>query len=200
MSSKKEKIGLFGGSFDPVHNGHLALAERAAEFAGLERVLFIPTANPPHKIGRKLTEFDTRRRMVELAIEGCPGFELSLFEKKDRVAYTYESVEYFRDKGYPREKLHYLMGGDSLAEISDWKKPEVIFKYATIISLSRPGYSGIAPFPPDAAVIIINRGKCAVSSTAVREAVREGSSIEEMVPAGVKDFIMENSLYIGEQE
>ncbi|MGM0484139.1 MAG: nicotinate-nucleotide adenylyltransferase [Candidatus Krumholzibacteriota bacterium] len=198
MSSKIEKIGLFGGSFDPVHNGHLALAERAAEFAGLERVLFIPTANPPHKTGRKLTGFDARRRMVELAIEGCPTFELSLFEKKERVAYTCESVEYFRDKGYPREKLHYLMGGDSLAEISEWKKPEVIFKYATVVSLSRPGYSGIAPFPPDAAVIIINRGKCAVSSTAVREAVREGASINEMVPAGVEEFIRENSLYTRE--
>lgn len=198
MNSKIEKIGLFGGSFDPVHNGHLALAERAVEFAGLEMVLFIPTANPPHKIGRKLTEFDLRRRMVELAIDGCPRFHLSLFEKKDRVTYTYESVEHFRDIGYPREKLHYLMGGDSLAEILDWKKPEIIFRYATVIALSRPGYGGIAPFPPDAAVIIINRGKSPVSSTAVREAVRESGSIRDMVPAGVEEFIRENSLYARE--
>ncbi|MBD3179159.1 MAG: nicotinate (nicotinamide) nucleotide adenylyltransferase [Candidatus Latescibacteria bacterium] len=195
MNGNLEKIGLFGGSFDPIHNGHMALAERAVDFAGLDRVLFIPTANPPHKVGRELTGFGLRRKMVQLAIEDNPRYEISLFEKKDRISYTYESVEHFRDRGYARDKLHYLMGGDSLGEITDWMHPEIIFRHATIISLSRPGYRELYPFPPDAAVMVLNRGKCDISSTGVREAARKGRPIDDMVPDAVAEFIRENSLY-----
>lgn len=195
MKGNREKIGLFGGSFDPVHNGHMALAERAVDFAGLDRVLFIPTANPPHKVSRELTGFEIRQRMVELAIRDNPRYELSLHEKKDRVSYTFESILHFKDKGYGREQLHYLVGGDSLGEISEWKKPEIIFRNATVISLNRPGYQGLSPFPPDAAVIILEQGKCGVSSTEVRKTVREHGSIRDMVPEKVEEFIMENSLY-----
>lgn len=189
------KIGIFGGSFDPVHNGHMILAERAAEFIGLEKVMFIPTAKPPHKTVRKLTDFEIRRKMVELAIEDHERFELSLFEKKERVSFTFESVIYFKDKGYQREQLHLLLGGDSLGEISEWRNPEIIFKYSTIVSLNRPGYEGFTHLPEDAAVIIMDRGKTDISSTGIREFLRAGKAVSGMVPQKVERFIMERSLY-----
>ncbi len=190
-----ERIGLFGGSFDPVHNGHLILAQMAADFAGLGRVLFTPTAAPPHKTGRTLSPFEDRIEMVRLAIEGNPLFELSLLEGSEGPSYTWESVIHYSRAGYGREQLHLIVGSDSLSEMGKWRNPAEIFDNVTIISMTRPG-SGDLPAPPaGAAVMIIETGANTISSSEIRSRVRDGRTIRYLVPEPVERYIVGRGLY-----
>ncbi len=190
-----ERIGLFGGSFDPVHTGHLILAQMAADFAGLDRVLFMPTAAPPHKTERNLSPFEERIAMVRLAIEGNSLFELSLLEGSGGPSYTWESVLHYSQAGYGRQQLHLIVGSDSLREMGKWRKPEVIFENATIISMTRPG-SGDLPAPPAGAVMmILDTGANTISSSGIRSRVREGRAIRYLVPEPVERYIVDKGLY-----
>jgi nicotinate-nucleotide adenylyltransferase len=192
----RERIGLFGGSFDPIHTGHLILAESAVNMAGLDRVIFMPTALPPHKHGAVLSPFDLRREMVEMAIGGNPRFELSLLEGGDLPAYTYESVAYYKARGYGREQIHLVIGSDSLEEITGWKHPEKIFADATIVAMRRPASNESFSPPGGAAVILIEACSNSISSSGIRAMVREGKSIRYLVPDAVERFILDNKLYI----
>ena len=191
----RERIGLFGGSFDPIHTGHLILAESAANAADLERVIFMPTALPPHKRGAGLTPYDLRRAMVELAIGGNPRFELSLMEGGDIPAYTYESVAHYRGEGFERDQIHLIVGSDSLEEIHGWKHPERIFENATIIAMRRAFSDESISIPEGAAVIMIENCSNSISSSRIRAMVREGKSIRYLVPDAVERFILQNRLY-----
>ncbi|UCF06217.1 MAG: nicotinate (nicotinamide) nucleotide adenylyltransferase [bacterium] len=191
----REKIGLFGGSFDPIHTGHLILAESARSWIGLERIIFLPTAIPPHKNHTGMTSYEVRARMVELAIEDNPNFELSTLEGQWRVSYTYETVLHFKDEGYGKEQVHLLIGSDTLGEIHSWKNPELIFSHATIVVLMRPGYEKLPILPDGAAVVMIETGSNSISATEIRKRVSEKRSIRYLVPGSVERFIQEHSLY-----
>ena len=190
-----ERIGLFGGSFDPVHTGHLILAQMAADFAGLSRVLFVPTSAPPHKAGLTISSFEDRIEMVRLAIEGNDLFELSLIEGSDGPSYTWESVLHYSRAGYGREQLHLLVGSDSLADMGKWRNPAAIFDNATIISMIRPGSAALPAPPAGAAVIILETGANTISSSGIRRRVREGRTIRYLVPAPVEQYIGDGGLY-----
>ncbi len=193
----RERIGLFGGSFDPIHTGHLILAESAVNEAGLGRVIFMPTALPPHKSDAPLTPFEVRREMVELAIRDNPRFELSLLEGGDRPVFTYETVAHYREMGYEREEIHLVMGSDSLGEISGWRHPERILENATIIAMRRSRSEEALEIPVGAAVIMIESGSNSISSSGIREMVRNGQSIRYLVPDAVERFIRDRGLYTG---
>ncbi len=195
MEARKEKIGLFGGSFDPIHTGHLILAQAAANVAGLSRVIFIPTAVPPHKRDVPLTDIETRARMVALAIEGNPRFELSRIEASEGISYTFRTVRSFAERGYGREELHLLVGGDMLEEMAEWREPGEIFARATVVVMARPGHGRLPALPPEAAIICMTDGANDISSSAIRALVREGKSIRYLVPETVARFIAERSLY-----
>ena len=193
-----ERIGLFGGSFDPVHTGHLILAQMAADFAGLDRVLFLPTAAPPHKPGRMLSPFEDRIAMVRLAIEENDLFELSLIEGlegSEGPSYTWESVLHYSRAGYGRERLHLLVGSDSLSEMGKWRNPGAIFDNATIISMTRPGSADLPAPPAGAAVVILDTGANTISSSDIRRRVRERRTIRYLVPAPVERYICDRGLY-----
>jgi nicotinate-nucleotide adenylyltransferase len=193
----KERIGLFGGSFDPIHNGHLILAECAVNFVGLERVYFIPTAVPPHKASGELAGFEMRKRMVELAIESNPRFELCLLESAEHPAYTYETIASFSEQGFGREQIHLIIGSDSLEDMSAWKNPERIFASATIVAMRRPGRENIPSLPDGTALVVLESCSNSISSSEIRSMVREGKSIRYIVPEAVERFIRDNKLYIG---
>lgn len=195
MEARKEKIGLFGGSFDPIHTGHLILAQAAVNVAGLARVIFIPTATPPHKRDVSLTDIETRTRMVELAIGGNPRFELSRIEAARGVSYTYRTVRAYADTGYGKEEIHLLIGGDMLEEMDEWRKPGEIFSRATILVMLRPGHARLPALPREAAVICMTAGANAISSRSIRALVREGKSIRYLVPEAIERFIASHSLY-----
>jgi nicotinate-nucleotide adenylyltransferase len=192
----RERIGLFGGSFDPIHTGHLILAESAVNMIGLDRVIFMPTAVPPHKHGAILSPFDLRTEMVEMAIRDNPRFEISLLESGDRPAYTYETVAEYRDRGYSREQIHLIVGSDSLEEISGWRHPERIFGSVTIVAMRRAASDEILSFPERAAVVMIESCSNSISSSEIRAMVRGGKSIRYLVPEPVERFIRDNKLYI----
>ena len=190
-----ERIGLFGGSFDPIHTGHLMLAQRALDFAGLDRVLFIPTASPPHKPGHVLSSFDDRRRMVELAIRDNGRFEISLIEGSGDPSYTWQSILRFAGEGYTRDRLHLLVGTDSLSEIPGWRRPDVIFERATIVAMRRNGFEAVANLPRGATVIMLETGANSISASEIRRLVRAGRSIRYLVPDAVERYIEEHGLY-----
>ena len=192
----RERIGLFGGSFDPIHTGHLILAESSVNMVGLDRVIFMPTAVPPHKHDVSLSPFDLRREMVELAIRNNPRFEISLLEGADRPVYTFESVAYFQEQGYGREQIHLIIGSDSLEEISRWRYPERIFESATIVAMRRAASDEIFSPPDGAAVVMIESCSNSISSSEIRTMVHEGKSIRYLVPEPVERFIREKKLYI----
>jgi len=193
MKSLK-KIGLLGGSFDPIHSGHLIMAQRALDFVGLDKVYFVPTAVPPHKNTEELSDYKLRKKMVQLAIDNNENFEISLYEEKDETSFTYESVLLFKNKGYDREHLHLLVGSDSTADIPYWKKPEIIYENTTIVSMQRPGYvSNI--ISEQAAVVVITTGGNSISSSEIRKLVKQDASIRYLVPREVELFIKRNSLY-----
>jgi len=193
--AKGERIGIFGGSFDPVHLGHLILAQMACEELDLRRVYFVPTAVPPHKIDRELTPFELRVKMLQLAIEGNEDFEISLIENRETPSYTYETILQFRKAGYSKEELHLLVGSDSLSDMGKWREPEKIFANATIVSMMRPGYENIPSLPAGSAIVVLERGSNSISSTDIRELVKSGRSIRYLVPEAVENFIKEHSLY-----
>ena len=192
----RDKIGLFGGSFDPIHSGHLILAQTAMEYVGLQRVYFIPTAFPPHKQTAVIAGFEDRLKMVDMAISDNPRFEISLLEKKAGISYTWESVIHFKDRGFDRKQIHLLIGGDSLMEITRWRRPDLIFENSTIVAMQRPGYSLDCELPREVAVIVFSEGANGISSTLVRRMVDEGGSIGYMVPDQVERYISEKSLYL----
>lgn len=192
-----ERIGIFGGSFDPIHLGHLILAQSALDFVGLEVVYFTPTAVPPHKARAEMSDFGTRRRMVELAIEDNPRFELSLIESGERPAYTVETVMAFREKGLSREQIHLIIGSDSLEEINGWRDPQKIIDNATIVAMKREGVSEEPSLPENTALIMLSSCSNSISSSEIRRMVGEGKSIRYLVPEPVERFIREQGLYRG---
>ncbi len=193
--AKGERIGIFGGSFDPVHLGHLILAQMACEELDLRRVYFVPTAVPPHKIDRELTPFELRVKMLQLAIEGNEDFEISLIENGETPSYTYETILKFKEAGYSKDELHLLVGSDSLNDMGKWREPNKIFANATIVSMMRPGYEDIPSLPAGSAIVVLERGSNSISSTDIRELVKSGRSIRYLVPEAVENFIKEHSLY-----
>lgn len=195
--AKRERIGLFGGSFDPIHTGHLILAENAASALGLDRVLFMPTAVPPHKRCGDLTPVAARSEMVALAIAGTPRFELSLIEAEPGVSYTYRSVLRFAEEGYRRDQIHLLIGSDSLEEMHEWRNPETIFANATIVVMARPGHEALPSLPVESALVWLSQRMTPISSTEVRRLAGEGKPIRHLVPEAVEDYIVRRSLYRG---
>jgi nicotinate-nucleotide adenylyltransferase len=191
----RERIGLFGGSFDPVHTGHLILAQMAADFAGLDRVLFMPTAAPPHKTARVLSPFEDRIAMVRLAIDGNDRFELSLLEGSEGPSYTWESVLHYSKAGYGRDDLHLIVGSDSMRDMGKWRKPDVIFENTTIISMTRPGSGELSAPPAGAAIMILETGANTISSSGIRRRIMDDRTIRYLVPEQVEQYIRDKGLY-----
>jgi nicotinate-nucleotide adenylyltransferase len=214
------KIGLFGGSFDPIHRGHLDPVREARRRLGLERVIYLPTAIPPHKPGRRLAPPLARYAMVEIALLHEEGLETSAYELTlDRPAYTAETLEHFQ-RLLPAAELHLLIGSDSFRELPHWVRWREIAAAARLVVLSRPGWdlAELAPgtaTAPDAGdsrarpelaeltalagsdrVLMVDRPAVEVSSTRLRQILARG----ERPPAGsmpdlVVDFVHKYNLY-----
>lgn len=133
------RTGLFGGTFDPIHNGHIGLAENIIKQNLVDRVIFIPAARPPHKPEMPVTQFFHRVNMIKLAIEGKPYFEMSEIEEKSSFlsSYTYDTVKWFSSK-YPENSFYLIIGEDSLAQIHTWYRAKELVKTCEIISYPRP--------------------------------------------------------------
>jgi nicotinate-nucleotide adenylyltransferase len=196
------RIGILGGTFDPPHVGHLWLATMAADAMGLDRVLFMPAAQPPHKRGRTISPIVDRLLMTRLAIGGNDLFELSTLEVgRAGPSYTVDSVEELL-RTYDDATLFLVMAGDSLAQIDTWHEPDRLLSLLEWVVGPRPG----AP-PPDAERLRERFGDAAgrihlldgpaldVSATDIRQRVAAGRTIRYLVPQAVEELIAERGLY-----
>lgn len=187
------RIGVFGGTFDPPHLGHLVVASDACGALGLDRVLWIPSAVPPHKVATVQAPAEARLEMVRAAIEGDPRFEADDLElRRPGPSYT---VDTLRDlaRRHAGAELVLLIGADNLREIPGWREPQEILKLARVAVLSRDG----AGVPPDAPVpaVAVEVTRVDVSATEVRRRAAAGETIRYLVPDAVRALVERRGLY-----
>ena len=182
------RIGILGGSFDPIHHGHLILARAAKEDLGLDRVLFIPANKSPHKTGSRPATAEDRLKMVEMAIAGEEGFGASDVElRRPAPSYTVDTLRELR-AGHPKDELVLLIGADNAATFDKWREPEESRSLAQIAVLERAGASASHPWP-------VVRRLIDISSTDIRARAAAGRSIRYLTPDSVCDYIASRSLY-----
>jgi len=194
------RVGVFGGTFDPPHLGHLVIAEWARARLGLERVLFVPSGVPPHKRGRRVTAPEHRIAMARLAVRGNPAFGVSTLEsRRDGPSYTVDTLRALRARR-PGERLYLLLGEDSLEELPTWREPEAIRGLATLVVAARPG-DGARPEPAGADsgrhLQWLDNPPIALSSSQVRRLVRARHTVRYLVPEAVRAYIERHRLYRG---
>ena len=191
------RLGIFGGTFDPVHCGHLICAEQLSEAIELDLVLFVPSCSPPHKQERPEASAAHRLEMVRLATEGCDGFEVSDIEVlKGGVSYTVDTVRRIRDAYGEHVELWLLMGMDAYLDIPTWKEPEMIAAECSFGVAARPGYANdIDPGLPADKTRFVDITLVEISSTGIRERLSLGKSIKYLVPDGVERYIRQHGPY-----
>lgn len=199
------RLGICGGTFDPVHNGHLLLAEQCREQCRLDEVWFIPTSDPPHKRGVGLTPGPLRAEMLELATAGHQAFRVSDMELlRQGLTFTVDTLRELRAQGSGRE-LFFLIGADSLIDLPKWREPREIGRLATIVVVNRggqplPELASLAPALGEDVVScmeVVTIPGIDLSATDIRRRVREGLSIRFMVPPAVEQYIAAEQLYVG---
>lgn len=194
-----QRIGIMGGTFDPIHHGHLVAASEVAARFALDRVIFVPTGQPWQKMGRDVTSAEHRYLMTVIATASNPQFTVSRVDL-DRDGPTY-TIDTLRDLHamYPRAELFFITGVDALAAIMTWKNVNEIFELAHFVGATRPGYQldelDIAADVPAGAVTILEVPALAISSTACRARVQSGQPVWYLVPDGVVQYIAKHSLY-----
>jgi nicotinate-nucleotide adenylyltransferase len=197
------RLGIYGGTFDPVHYGHLLLAEQCREICRLDEVWLMPAGSPPHKQGARITSGKHRREMLELAVAGLPQFKVSTMEL-DRPGpnYTVETLDELA-RQRPDDELFLLIGRDSLDEFRTWREPERIAELATIVAVNR-GRDAVDAAAVRAAVgdriaervEFVSMPGVDLSASDLRKRAAEGRSLRFQVPRAVEQYILEHQLYI----
>ncbi len=199
----KQKVGILGGTFDPPHMGHLMLAERAREEAGLDKVIFLPAGCPYKKKDHPVQDGTDRLKMLELAIAGHDGFAVSDLElAREGDTYTFETMETLKEM-HPETEYYFIMGADCLYSIQDWREPERIFRACHVIAAARNSSSKEELERKQeelenrygARIQLLFSPEIAISSSEIRERVSEGRSIRYMVPESVLRYVEEQGLY-----
>jgi nicotinate-nucleotide adenylyltransferase len=188
------RLGVMGGTFDPIHVGHLVTAEEALHQFALDEVVFVPTGRPWMKEHEVVAASEDRYRMTEIGIATEPRFSASGVEV-DRGGQTF-TVDTLRTlhEAQPEAELFFITGADAMLEIMNWKEPQTLFDLARFIAATRPGYD-VAPFAANDAVSVMEIPALAISSTDIRARVREGRPIRFLVPDGVERYIADEGLY-----
>jgi nicotinate-nucleotide adenylyltransferase len=199
------RLGVFGGTFDPVHLGHLILAEQCREQARLDQVLLIPAARPPHKLQRELTRFEQRVEMLTLAISGHAAFRIDELEReRSGPSYTYQTLEELRAK-YGGAELFLIVGGDTIGELHLWYQPRRILELATLLVVPRPGSPSVdgselraklsLPMEAPCRVETVRMPLIDIASTDIRERLGQGRTVRYMIPRAVEAYIADKGLY-----
>ncbi|MFN3322594.1 MAG: nicotinate-nucleotide adenylyltransferase [Bryobacteraceae bacterium] len=186
------KLALFGGTFDPIHNAHLTIAREALERFGLDRILFITSASPPHKSNAARTPYEHRHRMVELACQDEPRFIPSRIEEGTERSYSILTIEKILPTLGPGDSLYFLIGADAFAEIETWYRADDVLRLIDFIVVSRPGHE--YRIPPGARVHRLETLALPVSSSDIRSRLRSGHLPPDLPPAAAA-YIREHGLY-----
>ena len=200
------QIALLGGSFNPIHHGHLIVARSIAEQMRLDRIIFLPTAQPPHKNGMRLLDEQHRAAMVKLAIKGERALEFSDYDlTREGPSYTIDTVAHFRETLGMDIILYWIIGADSLADLTTWYRVRALVDCCRIITAGRPGWEQIdwtrlrSRLSEDQIAIlksgVVNSPLVDISATDIRRRIRERRSIRYLVPDVVRDYIHSENLY-----
>jgi nicotinate-nucleotide adenylyltransferase len=195
----QRKIGVMGGTFDPIHHGHLVAASEVADRFGLDEVVFVPTGQPWQKSERQVSRAEDRYLMTVVATASNPRFSVSRVDI-DRGGPTY-TADTLKDLGaeYPDARLFFITGADALAQILSWHRFEQLFELAHFIGVTRPGYTLGGDHLPKGAVTLVEVPAMAISSTDCRERVARGHPVWYLVPDGVVQYISKRNLYRDEK-
>ncbi|HHY70291.1 MAG TPA: nicotinate-nucleotide adenylyltransferase [Thermoanaerobacterales bacterium] len=201
---KNKKVGIMGGTFDPIHYGHLVTAEAARTHFNLDKVIFTPAGKPPHKKGYSVTPAEDRYLMTVLAVNDNPFFDISRIEiERPGLTYTVDTLEMFYNELGKDVKLYFISGADAVLDILTWKDVDRVLSYCTFIAATRPGYPmdqlnqkllqirqmyGRQVYPMEVTGLDI-------SSTDIRRRVKEGLSIKYLLPESVETYIQKSGLY-----
>jgi len=190
-TAKKRRIGILGGTFNPPHLGHLVIADQVATQLGLDRVLFMPDAEPPH-VDRKLTiSAADRVAMVKAAIKDNPRFDLELTEvERGGRSYSYDTMLQLT-QAHPENQYYFIIGGDMVAYLPKWYRIDELVKLVQFVGVCRQGFTHASPYP----VLWVDVPQIGISSTMIRDQVRRGQSIRYLVPTMVDLYIKEHLLY-----
>lgn len=210
MNNNIKRVGIFGGTLNPIHFGHLLIAEQAFSHFKLDCVLFMPSGKPPHKFDEDILSIDHRENMTKLAICNNANFKYCDMElRREGVIYTSDTLQILF-KENPNIEYYFILGADSLFSIESWHKPEIIFQYANIVVAGRPDINKIKFQSIDeiqkqidylnhkynSKVEFLPSPLFDVSSTKIREMVSNNESIKYLVPPAVEQYIYENNLYM----
>ncbi len=196
-------LGIMGGTFDPIHYGHLVTAEGARYSFGLDRVIFVPSGRPPHKPGHLVSDPLDRYKMTCLAVATNPFFCASAIEvERPGPSFTIDTVRAVMQL-YPGAKIYFITGADALLEIFKWKDFDILLTICNFVAATRPGYrlfelrEKTATLPPGLKqnISYMEVPALAISSTDIRQRVHDGRPVKYLLPESVEDYIKENNLY-----
>ena len=188
------RIGLFGGTYNPIHTGHLIVAQDIVRKLKLDKMIFIPCGVPPHKVGYDMLSSEHRYNMVKLAIKDDPEFEVSDIEvKRDGKSYSIDTAMYFKKK-YPDARIFFIIGADILPALHTWKDIDKLINECEFVIMTRPNHKTRAAKVRNVGHFLDVRD-VEVSSTEIRSLIRSGRGIRYMVPREVEKYINEHKIY-----
>ena len=197
------KVGIMGGTFDPIHYGHLVIANEVLFKFNLQKIIFVPTGNPPHKRSAALADSYNRYMMTQFATMTNQDFDVSNIEvEKETISYTVDTIKVLK-KHYKNTKLYFITGTDAVLDLPNWKEPEEILKLCTFISVNRPGY--VTDTLDDkldklmekykGEILSIRAPQLKISSTDIRNRIKEGRPTKYLLPENVEQYILKKGLY-----
>ncbi len=197
------KVGILGGTFNPVHNGHILLGKYCKKELRLDKIILMPTYTPPHKASTELVSEDHRMNMCKIAVENLTGFEVSDIEiKRQGKSYTYQTLTFLK-KLYPHDIFYLIMGADMFLTLDRWKNPDIIFKNSIIVCIPRDkadyeelnNYYNSVIKKLGAQAVILSESVMQVSSTYIRDNIENYPIIKSLIDRNVYDYITKNNLY-----
>jgi nicotinate-nucleotide adenylyltransferase len=204
-TNKRLKLGIMGGTFDPVHNGHLLIANEAGWRLELDKVLFMPTGDPPHKQDQALTPAANRLEMVRLATLDNPLFEVSTLEiERKGLSYTAQTLKALQIEYEGQADLYFIIGVDAAADLLSWNEPDQVVTRAKLVVVDRPGFSlplaklqaGLPEIDLAERIIFLHVPLVEIASTEIRHRVAQGISIRYLLPEEVIDYIQQERIYV----
>lgn len=190
-TNKVKKIGIYGGSFNPIHNGHLICAQWVYEQLKLDTILFLPSGIPPHKTTKVVLPGNLRKTMVQLAIQQQQHFQLESYEvDTNEKHYTYNTVKWLKEK-YPNDELYFIIGGDMVEDLPNWYNVDELVKLVQFVGVNRVGSTLQSVYP----ILTVHSPLIEISSSLIRNRIAQGNSIRYLVPQEVCHYIKSNGLY-----
>jgi nicotinate-nucleotide adenylyltransferase len=199
------KLGILGGTFDPVHLGHLTAAEAVREAYDLEQVLFIPAGEPPHKLDQARTDAWRRYWMTVLATLDNPKFDVSTLEiQREGVSYTVDTIAHYKETMGSESEIYFIAGADLVFEISGWRSADALFEKCVFVIVTRPGFdfgrlrdnlAGVLTSTQLDRIVPLEIPALEISSTEIRQRIKAGRTVKYLIPEAVEAYIRKNGLY-----